>query len=135
MAKHPLIVAFVLISILFSALSINTAGRALQDKAAPFSKPELLALLRRQSGPQHLSQGEIIEQLEQRGIAFAVDEQTIGELKQAGARTFLVEAIRRLGQEGGHAVSYPTGVTDEAGAERMKADDFARLPLLEQTRH
>jgi hypothetical protein len=99
----------------------------------PFSKAELVALLR-QSNPQHLTQGDIIEQLERRGIAFPADEQTLDELKQAGARTFLLQAIQRLAKNGGHPESYPTGVTDEAGVERMKADDIARLPLLEQTR-
>jgi len=105
-----------------------------QDQAAPFSKQELLSLLR-QGGARQRSQGDIISQVEQRGIAFAVDETTIGELKQAGARTFLIEAIRRVGKNGGRPDEYPVGVTDEAGAERVKADDFARLPLLEQTRH
>ena len=134
MVKHKLVVPFVLSSILFCMLSLNAEGRASQDKAAPFSKAELLALLR-QTGPRRLSQGDVINQVEQRGIAFAVDENTIEELKQAGARTFLLEAIRRLGRNGGHPESYPTGVTDEAGAERVKADDLARLPLLEQVRH
>jgi hypothetical protein len=134
MANHRLILSLVLISLFFSAANVSRSAHAAQDAAAPFSKAELLTLLR-QSGPRHQSQGEIIEQLEQRGIAFAADEQTLGELKQAGARTFLLEAIGRLGKHAGHPDSYPTGVSDEAGAERVKADDFARLPLLEQTRH
>jgi hypothetical protein len=114
--------------------SLHVRAGGWQDKAAPFSKPELLSLLR-QSGSRRLSQGDIIEQVEQRGIAFAVDEATINELKQAGARTFLIEAIRRLGKQGGKPDAYPAGVTDEAGLGRVKADDLARLPLLEQTRH
>jgi hypothetical protein len=136
MANHKLIVPVILSSIIFCfyALSINSKAHTLQDKAAPFSKQELLSLLR-QTGPQRLSQGDIIGQLEQRGIAFVVEEKTIGEFKQAGSRTFLLEAIRRLGKSGGHSESYPAGVTDEAGVEQVKADDFSRLPLLEQTRH
>jgi hypothetical protein len=114
--------------------SIRGHAGGWQDKAAPFSKTELLALLR-QSASRRLSQGDIIEQVEQRGISFAVDEATINELKQAGARTFLIESIKRLGKNGGKADAYPAGVTDEAGLARVKADDLARLPLLEQTRH
>lgn len=134
MAKHRLIVPLAVISILFYTLSAPGKVRVWQDQAAPFSKQELLSLLR-QAGPRHLSQGDIISQVEQRGIVFAVDEHTIEELKQAGARTFLLSAIQRLGKNGGHPDSYPLGVTDEAGAERVKANDLARLPLLEQTRH
>jgi len=134
MSKRRLIVPLILISLFFSSLSLRHSIAAAQDKVTPFSKAELLTLLR-QSGPRHPSQGEIIEQLEQRGIAFAVDEPTINELKQAGARTFLLESVRRLGKNGGHPESYPTGVSDEAGVERVQAADFARLPLLEQTRH
>jgi hypothetical protein len=134
MTKHQVVVPFALMAIFFAALGVSSNGHGLQDKAAPFSKSELFALLR-QSGPQHASQGEIIEQLERRGIAFTVDEKTIAELKQAGARTFLIEAVERLGKSGGHPEAYPTGVADEAGAERVKAEDFARLPLIEQVRH
>ncbi|HJQ25015.1 MAG TPA: hypothetical protein VKA60_13945 [Blastocatellia bacterium] len=113
---------------------MTCSAHAAQEATAPFSKTELLGLLR-QSGTRHLSQGEIIEQLEQRGIAFAADEKTLDELKQAGARTFLLEAVRRLGNNGGHPDAYPAGVSDEAGVDRVKAADFARLPLLEQTRY
>ena len=134
MANHRLIVAIVLISLCFAAADLTGSARAAQEAVAPFSKTELLGLLR-QSGTRHLSQGEIIEQLEQRGIAFAADEKTLDELKQAGARTFLLEAVRRLGSNGGHPDAYPAGVSDEASVERVKAADFARLPLLEQTRY
>jgi hypothetical protein len=134
MTNHKLIIPLVLSSILFCMLNIHSKALAWQDKSPPFTKQEILSLLR-QTGPQRLSQGDVINQMEQRGIAFDVNENTISELKQAGARTFLLEAIRRLGKQGGHPESYPTGVTDEAGVERVKADDLARLPLLEQTRH
>lgn len=132
MAKHQLVL-FVIVSIFFCLLSVQGKARVWQEQGAPFTKPELISLLR-QSGSRRLSQGDIIHEVEQRGIAFAVDEATIGELKQAGARTFLLSAIQRLGKKGGRPDAYPTGVTDPAGAERVQADDLARLPLLEQAR-
>lgn len=152
MTKHKLIVSLVLSAILLCALNLNIEGRARQEKAAPFSKAELLALLH-QIGTHHLSQGDIIGQVEERGIAFEVNDRVISELTAAGARTFLIESIRRLGKNGGHPESYPaastggtgepkaggtnaagTGSTGEAGAAPVKPEDIAQLPLLEQTR-
>src|SRR5690242_2786091 len=134
MTHRKLITLIVFSLVLFIMPGLHVRAGVRQEKAAPFSKPELISLLR-QSASRRLSQGDIIEQVEQRGISFAVDEAAINELKQAGARTFLIESIKRLGKTGGKSDDYPAGVADEAGSARVKADDLARLPLLEQTRH
>src|SRR5689334_17210606 len=114
MAHRSLITLIVFSLVLFVLPGLYARAGGWQDKAAPFSKPELISLLR-QSASRRLSQGDIIEQVEQRGISFAVDDATVNELKQAGARTFLIESIKRLGRNGGQPDAYPAGVSDDAG--------------------
>ena len=125
------------ITIILSLLIVfcfTGAVLAFQDKSEPLTKQELLALLH-QSGPKSLSQGDIIAQVEQRGIAFPVDDKTLAELKEAGAHTFLLNAVQRIGALGGHPEPEATAAAPASGPARVKAPDFDQLPLLEQTRY
>jgi len=102
-----------------------------QDNSSPLTKDELINVIK-QSGPRpRISQGDIAEAVERRGIGFKLDEQTIEELKQAGAKASLIESIK-------HSV-------EDAGRSKqiVRNDDYARagvaagdhpLSLIEETR-
>jgi hypothetical protein len=106
----------------------------LQDKGQqPITKQEIIALLKK-IDPRKLSQVEIVDEIEQRGLAFKADEGILNELQQNGARAFLLDAIKRLSDNGGKAQVNPDDIEDEALREKAKTEAFARLPLIEQTR-
>src|SRR5215216_4320103 len=83
-------------------LSLCLAGHAgsKQASAAPLSKQEIISMLK-QVGQRQLSQADIAVEIEQRGIGFGVDEKVVNELRQAGARSFLIDAIKRMANSGG----------------------------------
>src|SRR5690348_6175786 len=84
-------------------ICLTIAGRAnpVQEKAQqPITKQEIIALLKH-IDPRKLSQVEIVDEVEQRGIAFKADEAILSELQQNGARAFLLDAIKRLSDNGG----------------------------------
>ncbi len=65
-----------------------------QDQQAPFTKDELLRRLKPIAG-QRYEQGDLAGEIAQRGIAFKLDEKTLDEFRQAGAREFLITSLRR----------------------------------------
>ncbi|NOT62968.1 MAG: hypothetical protein HOP19_22385 [Acidobacteria bacterium] len=65
-----------------------------QDQQAPFTKGELLRRLKPVTG-QRYEQGDLAGEIVQRGIAFALDAKTLDELRKAGAREFLITALRQ----------------------------------------
>src|SRR5262249_51413280 len=102
----------------------------------PITKAELIALIKK-TGARSITQGEIASEVEQRGIAFAVDEKTLNELQQNGARTFLLDAIKRVASNGGKPQTEEVntaGIDDEEARKRAEAEMVAKLPLLEQAR-
>ena len=67
-----------------------------QDRAAPVSRPEILELLRAgRNSPRQSPQADLAERILERGIDFAVDGSVLDEFSRAGARSFLIDAIRR----------------------------------------
>lgn len=119
----------------FSELSEARQDRkADKDNAQTVSKAEILAMLKQVEARQ-LSQADIVAAVEQRGIGFAVDEKTLNEFKEAGARVFLLGAIQR-------AVNKPVEMIVPASAEGLAGEDatareaaLARLPIIEQARY
>lgn len=110
---------------------------------APVTKQEILDGLKagtdRDSG-----QSELAAAIVERGIAFPVDEKTLEEFRQAGARSFLLDAIRRAGAKPAPVDRPRLRLPDDpppppTPAEELtpeaRAEAIAKLPFLEQARY
>lgn len=118
-----------------------------QDKNAPVTKQEILTFLKTMTG-RRVEQSELAGEISQRGVAFPVNEQTLEELRLAGARSFLLDAIRntlkkeeppeppRLKRADAAEASQSAEATPESeeAKEKARAEAFAKLPFLEQAR-
>ncbi len=108
-----------------------------QDASTPLTKAEVIALIKK-TGARNISQAEIASEVEKRGIAFTVDDAVLNELQQSGARTFLLDVVKRLGSTGGKPQQEeirPADAEDEEARKRTEAEMVAKLPILEQARH
>jgi hypothetical protein len=124
-----------------------------QDNAKPFSKEEILQMLRPASG-KRVEQGDLAGEIEARGIAFPADEKTLEDFRKAGARSFVIDAIKQAAMDGkrpklqlpptgenAQPVSPPATPTAEAVLQKEEEqgepakEDLARLPLIEQARY
>ena len=65
-----------------------------QEQQKPFTKEEVLLRLKPVPGKRS-EQGDLAGEIEKRGIAFKADEATLAELRKAGARTFVIDAIQQ----------------------------------------
>lgn len=126
-----------------------------QDKKPPVTKEEILAFMKSASSPRQgtdrrIEQGNLAGEIEQRGVAFPVTEQTLEELRKAGVRAFVLDAIRntvkkeeppRLNEDAPHlktaepAAQAAAPEPSEEEKEKARAEAFAKLPLLEQARY
>ncbi|HEU0179669.1 MAG TPA: hypothetical protein VFV58_36020 [Blastocatellia bacterium] len=68
-----------------------------QEAKKPLTKQEILRLLKPTPGTRY-EQGDLAGEIAQRGIAFPVDEKTLDELRKAGARSFVIDAIQKAAQ-------------------------------------
>ena len=82
-----------LLTLLMVCVTVNVT--LAQNKPAPFTKAEILRRLKPIPG-QRYEQADLIEEIEQRGIAFTLDEKTLNELRQAGARSFLIQTLKSV---------------------------------------
>lgn len=121
-----------------------------QDAAKPFSKDELLRLLKPTPG-KRIEQGDLAGEIEARGIAFPADDKTLEEFRKAGARSFVIDAIKQAAIDGTRpklklptteTVTPPAPPPPTAESVLQKeedgepaAEDLAKLPLIEQTRY
>jgi len=124
---------FVLLTALMLLVSLPGAP-ALSGQApgAPLTKAEVLSRLK-DSQARHASQADIAEEINKRGIGFTVDQDFIDQVRRAGARTFLIETIKRAAANNGQPqIADP--VTVEAPLDRTNEEAIARLPLIEQAR-
>jgi hypothetical protein len=65
------------------------------------TREEILTRLRQgQANPRQSGQGDLAEMIVERGVDFSVDEAVIDEFRRAGARSFLIDAIRVAGRAG-----------------------------------
>jgi hypothetical protein len=153
MMKMKKYVAFASALIIVLCLTM-TAGFG-QDKKPPVTKEEILTFLKSASGPKpgtdrRIEQGDLAAEIGERGVAFPVTEQTLEELRKAGARAFLLEAIRntvkkeeppepphlKTAEPAAEAPSRPAAPEPtEEEKEKARAEALARLPLLEQARY
>jgi len=123
--------AIALIHVVIVVLSApNTSALPRQ---APLTKQEIISMLK-QSAPRKVSQAEIVAEVEQRGISFAVNDKVLGEMAEAGARSFLIEAIKRAGKSVGRPEVNPSDYGEQGANRGESAEELARLPLVEQAR-
>jgi hypothetical protein len=88
--------------IAFAAFLLSTCGvfggnGVGQEAKKPFTKPEILRLLNTAPGTRY-EQGDLAGEIAQRGVAFLLDEETLDELRKAGARSFVIDAIQKAAQ-------------------------------------
>jgi len=120
------------------ALSAAAGPGLGQEHKAPFTKEEILRLLKPVPGERY-EQGDLAAEIAQRGVAFPVDERTLNELRRAGARSFLLEAIQQAARPADQPQLKPNPageaqLTKEADRPAAPAEAPAQLPLLEQAR-
>ena len=117
-----------------------------QDNSKPFTKEELLRLLKPVPG-KRVEQGDLAGEIAARGIAFPADEKTLEEFRKAGARSFVVDAIKQAAIDATRPKLQlpptepspkPTAETvlqkEEAQGEPAAAE-LTKLPLIEQARY
>lgn len=118
-----------------------------QDQKSPVTKEEILSFLKTKVD-KRTEQGDLAAEIAQRGVAFPVTEGVLEELRKAGARSFLLDAIRdsvkkeepappperpHLKPAQQTAEPLPTQESEDA-KEKARAEAFAKLPFLEQAR-
>lgn len=112
-----------------------------QENKAPMTRSEILSTLKK--APElRASQGDLAAEITQRGVAFVVDDRVIEEFQQAGAKSFVLEAIRRAAEVASRpklqapAASAPPVAqpVEREFTPEERAAALARLPLLEQAR-
>lgn len=147
--------------IVFAALLILAAPHFVenvvaQEKKPPFTKEEIVRRLKPTPGVRS-EQADLAVEIAERGVAFPVNDQTLAELRKAGARSFVIEAIQRAADDAARPKSQsppapapPTENTDrprlrprpadepqipEPDQAAARAEALKRLPLLEQARY
>lgn len=133
----------------FIMLCVASGNLYAQDKQTPITKEEILRRLKPTPG-QRYEQGDLAAEIALRGVAFKVDESTLAELRKAGARSFLLDAIDQVAHPKpappppappARDVTAPPGAPTESAAEAVLAPvsapviDLSKLPLIEQARH
>ena len=124
-----------------------------QTPSKPFTKDELLQLLKPAPG-KRVEQGDLAGEIETRGIAFPADEKTLEEFRKAGARSFVIEALKQAAIEAQRPklklpsasenappaapTAAPTAedvLQKEEDQGQPAPEDLAKLPLIEQARY
>ncbi len=105
---------------------VFSAAAFAQDQSAPFTKDELLRRLKPIAG-QRYEQGDLAGEIAQRGIGFKLDAKSLDEFRQAGAREFLLTALRRA------AANAAGAKAEEPAASALPAKDEAAPPVAEPT--
>jgi hypothetical protein len=140
-----------LITLLLLLLPVWTVPA--QSPARPLTRDEIIDQLRQiQANPRQSGQGDLAESVVERGVAFEVDDAVLDLFRQAGARSFLLDAIRRAGTKPAAPttaerprlrsaevpVSPPSETlvaTSEEPTPEERAAALARLPFIEQARY
>lgn len=144
------IVLFVMLFLILCAAGLTTMG---QEAKSPVTKEEILRLLKQPPG-QRSEQGDLAGAISERGIAFKVNDQTLTELKKAGAKSFLIDAILQASQNSVRPQlqlppqvqsntqatetkepSQSQGNPKEEESPELRTTAIARLPLIEQARY
>jgi hypothetical protein len=125
-----------IIAVLFLVFVICSLGRAIdpqQEILKPLTIQEVVTMLKQIDSRRH-SQAEIADEIDRRGIGFVVDEKVLNDLQNQGAKTFLLDVIKRAATANSKSTEGNPAITDEEAQKRAEAASVATLPLLEQTR-
>jgi hypothetical protein len=123
----------VLTAILLLMSSQGAEAWSAQEAGGPLTKQEILSRLK-DANARHSSQADIAAEINHRGIAFAVDQTSLSEFRQAGARSFLLDTIERASKSQGRPQVSDPEIPDEAARKETSAELIAKLPLIEQAR-
>jgi len=130
---------YIVIAILLSGLCMAGGGARGGQQPGPLSKSEILALIKQaESGSRDLSQGDIAVDVQRRGIDFPADDKVLDEFRRAGARTFLLNAIKHAQEEANRPRMERRDSEGEDSPEARRRADIAalaNLPLIEQARY
>src|ERR1051326_3835570 len=80
------------VAIFFCAVSLFVMPLAVAQQAA-MKKSEVLARLK-DAGRHKIEQGDIAAEIDDRGIDFELTDAVLSELKRAGAKSLVVDAMR-----------------------------------------
>jgi hypothetical protein len=122
-----------LTAIILFALSSMVSAWPSQETTAPVTRQEVLSRLKN-SEAHHLSQVDIVAEINQRGIDFTPDEKFLSDLRKLGARSFLLSALERAGKNSGKPQMSDPEVQNEGAQPENREAMIAKLPLLEQAR-
>ena len=131
----------------FLLLALCSAISVAQETKPPFTKEEILRVLKLPSGQR--AQGDLAGEVAERGVAFKVNDSTLTELKKAGAKSYLIDAILQASQTPGSPpqpppptpvtetkdASQPSAAPLDSDSPEARAAAIARLPLIEQARY
>jgi hypothetical protein len=126
--------------LLLGVFFIRGSAQAGQEPK-PFSKSEVMYLIKQAESDTHaVSQGDIAVEVQRRGLDFAVDDKVLDEFRRAGARSFLLNAIKHAQEEANRPrmERRESDLDDPNSPEaRRRADleTLAKLPLIEQARY
>jgi hypothetical protein len=123
----------VLTAILLLMLSQGAGAWSAQEAGGPLTKQEIFSRLK-DANARHSSQADIAAEINHRGIAFAVDQKSLSEFRQAGARSFLLDTIERAGNNVGQPQVSDPEIPDPAARKETSDEFIAKLPLIEQAR-
>jgi hypothetical protein len=110
--------------IVFAAFLLSTCGvfgenGVGQEAKKPFTKPEIIRLLNPMPGTSY-EQGDLAAEIARRGVAFPLDEMTLDELRKAGARWFVIDAIQKAAQNAASKQTPPQPQTQEQPQSRNR---------------
>jgi hypothetical protein len=131
----------------FLLFALGSAISSAQEKKAPFTKEEILRVLKTPSGQR--AQGDLAGEVAERGVAFKVNDAVLTEFKKMGAKSYLIDAILQAAQTPGAPPQPPppTPPTENKEAPpqaetpknfdspEARAAAIARLPFIEQARY
>jgi hypothetical protein len=124
--------SILLILTLLLPFNSKAVAQTTQEAVAPITVQEILSQLK-EAEARRRPQADIAAEVNKRGIAFKVDEKILSELRQAGARSFLLDTIQRASKNAGRPqISDP----EQVGGVPPKAPDgeTPKLSILEQAR-
>ena len=125
------------LALILALRPFDCAEASPQEALKPLTFQEVVTMLK-PTATRRLSQAEIADEVERRGVGFLVDEKALMEFQKHGAKSFLLEALKRATNGPAVVIVKPedgnAGATDEEAQNRADAAIAASLPPLEQTR-
>jgi hypothetical protein len=120
-------------------ISLTCFSVGAQESRPPFTKAEILKALQPVPG-KRVEQGDLAGEIAARGVSFKVDEKTLEDFRRAGARGFVIEAIKRAASDSERPKlqSQPTEARPVESAitdREPSAEEIKRRPFQDQARY